>query len=211
MNPAKHQVLLVDPHPVTCAGLAALIGRSHDLEVCATAATRMACFRCMQILAPDLIVMDTAIPDMDGLELIRHFRQMLPRAPLLVFSSMEERKYAPRASKAGAAGFLPKTTAPEQLLAAMRAILTGGQIFSTPLPADAAPGGKPEREALMSDRELELFRFLGKGYTTQKIAAVMQLSEHTVNAYRLQIKKKLRLDDFSQLIQQAVIWEDRQH
>ena len=208
---AMHPVLLVDQHPVACAGLAALIDRCDDFEICAIASTRNACFRCMQTATPDIIVMDIAINDIDGIELIRHFARMLPQAPILVFSALDEREYAPRAFTAGARGFLPKTATAEQLLGAMRDILAGNPVFPFSPTGDMPLEIAPDRECALSDRELELFRFLGKGFTTQKIAAVMQLSEHTVNAYRLQIKKKLGLDDFSKLVQQAVLWEDHQH
>ena len=211
MSRLKHSVVLVDQHPVTYTGIVALINRSADFEVCALASTRTDCFRCMQTTNPDLIVMDIAIGDMDGFELIRHFTRMLPDAPILVFSALEEPAYAPRVYRAGAQGFLPKTAAPEELLHAMRAILAGQNYFRDPAlsaPRHALP---PSLLDLLSDRELELFRFLGKGYPTGRIAEAMQLSEHTVNAYRVQIKKKLHLDDFSMLIRQAIAWEDVQH
>ena len=167
----------------------------------------------MQIVHPNLIVMEISINDIDGIELIRHFTRMLPQAPILVFSALDPREYAARACHAGARGFLPKTASREQLLETMRAILRG--IPDIPIPGRNAAHPtrtiKPHLEPVLSDREIELFRFLGKGYPTRKIAEVMQLSEHTVNAYRLHIKQKLHLEDFSQLIQQAVIWEDHQY
>ena len=136
---------------------------------------------------------------------------MLPQASVLVFSVLDELAYAPRVYKAGARGFLPKTATPEQLLGTMRRILAGDLVFPGQIARIVEVEVEPDHESMLSDRELELFRFIGKGFTTQKIAAVMQLSEHTINTYRLQIKNKLRLDDFSQLIQQAVLWEDHQY
>ena len=211
MKLLRHSVLVVDQHWVACAGLSALINRCEDLTVCAIATTRNACFRCMQTLAPDLIVMEIAINDIDGIELIRHFTRMLPHTPVLVFSVLEESAYAPRVFKAGARGFLPKTATPDQLQEAMHHILAGHPVFPRQMAGQEPPTVECNREGMLTDRELELFRFMGKGYPTQKIAAVMQLSEHTVNTYRLQIKNKLRLDDFSQLIQQAILWEDHQY
>ena len=209
MKLLRHSVLVVDQHWVACVGLSALINRCNDLSVCGLASTRNACFRCMQTLHPELIVMEIAINDIDGIELIRHFTRMLPLAPVLVFSALDESTYAPRVFRAGARGFLPKTVPPEQLLATMRNILAGASVTSGQMAGNEALARDDEN--MLTDRELELFRFIGKGYTTPKIAAVMQLSEHTINTYRLQIKKKLRLDDFSQLIQQAILWEDHQY
>lgn len=211
MKTSKHSVMVVDQHRVACAGLASLINRCNDLEVCAIASTRNACFRCMQTITPDIVVMEIALNDIDGIELIRHFARMLPQTSVLVFSVLAEPAYAPRAYKAGARGFLPKTATPEQLLGTMRRILAGDLVFPGSIARTAALEIEPAHESMLSDRELELFRFIGKGYTTQNIAAIMQLSEHTINAYRLQIKKKLRLDSFSQLTQQAVLWEDHQY
>ena len=207
----KRRVLLVDRQPVACAGLAALINSCKDFEVCATASSRTACFRCMQTTSPDIIVMDIAINDIDGIELIRHFSTLLPQSPILVFSTLDEQEYAPRVYRAGARGFLPKTSSPEQLLTAMRHILAGQRVFSCQVNQNAPPRSRPAPGAMLTDREIELFRFMGRGFSTQKIAAVMQLSENTVNTYRLRIKNKLRLDDFSQLVQQAVLWEDHQY
>ena len=211
MDTHKYLVVLVDQHPVACAGLAALINRSCDFLVCAMALTRTECFRCMRTTDPDLIVMDIAIGDMDGFELIRHFSRMLPNAPILIFSSLEEQEYAPRVYRAGAQGFLPKTATPEELLHAMREILRGRKFFHSPPIAAPQQNHPPDPLDALSDRELELFRFLGKGYPTGRIAEAMQLSENTVNAYRVQIKKKLHLQDFSMLVRQAITWEDHQH
>ena len=202
--------MVVDQHPLTCKGLVSLINRCNDLEVCATASTRKACFHCMRTATPDLVVTELAFGDIDGIELIRHLTTMMPKSPLMVFSVMDEQVYAPRVYRAGARGFLPKSSPPGQLLDAMREILAGNLYF--PCQISEIPPRKTEANpgTLLSDRELELFRFIGKGYPTRKLAEAMQLSEHTVNTYRLQIKTKLRLDHHAQLVQQAAIWEDRQ-
>jgi DNA-binding NarL/FixJ family response regulator len=155
--------------------------------------------------------MDPAFNDMDGIELIRQFTRMRPRSPILVVSAIDAHDYLPRIFRAGARGFLPKTTSPKRLLAAMRRILAGHRVFPFPGTGTTLRGPGKNGMGVLSDRELELFRFLGKGFTTQKIAEVMQLSEHTVHIYRLQIKNKLGLGDLSRLTQQAILWEDQQH
>lgn len=173
--------------------------------------TRADCFRCMQSSTAELIVMEIAIGDMDSFELIRHFAQMLPNTPILVFSTLSEQAYAPRVFRAGAQGFLSKTATLEELLQAMREVLAGRLVFRDPAIAQPQHKSRPDPLAVLSDRELELFRFLGMGYPTGQIAAAMQLSENTVNVYRVQLKKKLHLPNHSMLVRQAIAWEDHQH
>ena len=155
--------------------------------------------------------MEIAIGDMDSLELIRHFAQMLPNTPIPVFSTLSEQAYAPRVFRAGAQGFLSKTATLEELLQAMREVLAGRLVFRDPAIAQPQHKSRPDPLAVLSDRELELFRFLGMGYPTGQIAAAMQLSENTVNVYRVQLKKKLHLPNHSMLVRQAIAWEDHQH
>ncbi|MDD2239965.1 MAG: response regulator transcription factor [Kiritimatiellae bacterium] len=204
-------IVLIDPHPVVCTGWEAIIRRCRTLTVCASASTRKDAFHLTRTESPDLVIMDPTLEDMDGLELIHHFTHHLPHSPILVVSAIELRDYLARLRVAGTHGFLPKTSSPRQLLAAIRSILSGRRAF--PRPSPPATGTKATCPSLenLSDREIELFRFIGKGYTTQKIAEVMQLSEPTLHVYRIQIKKKLGLKDLALLTQQAILWEGQQH
>lgn len=208
--PPPKAILLLDPHPIVCAGWAELIHRCLDQTVCGAASTRKSCLHAIQTTHPDLLIVDPAIADMDGLELIRHFSRIRPGVPILVVSAFTQQDYLMRLQAAGIQGFLPKTASPPRLLSAIRAVLAGRRVFPRTNRRGPSPNPMTAGCHALSDRELELFRFWGKGYTTQKIAEVMQLSEHTVHVYRLQIKKKLGLKDLSLLTREAVLWEDRQ-
>ena len=206
-EPGRRRILLVEPYPAVSRGLTSWLTRQAQLEVIGVAATRDECLQWLHRPHPDLIIMEPAIRDCDGLKLVWLFSKFHHQTPILVFSVLDEKEYAPRLFRSGACEFLPKSASPEKLLSTVKTVLSG-QARSDPVASGNARTFSEAPRDLLSDRELELFRFLGKGYTTQHIAEVMHLSEYTVHAYRLRIKRKLRLGDLSHLMQQAVLWEN---
>ena len=205
------QIMLVDQHPVSLSGWVALIQHCKDMEICASSSSRAECISAIHSFQPDLVVVDPTLPDMDAIELIRLIAQRLPHARILVCTAMDLNEYAHRMREAGASAFLPKTTPPVHLLSSIRTLLTGQPDTLHDFRLPPSNSSALSYVNCLSDRELELFRFLGKGYPTPQIAEAMQLSEHTVHAYRLRIKKKLGLADTAQLAQLAIAWEERQH
>lgn len=207
LQAALCEVLIVDPYPVFCAGIVAHLVRQGNFSLCGTVVSGKQCFRRLNGFDPGLIILEPAIPDCDGLELIRQLSRSRPRSPILVFSLLDEREYAPRVFRAGARGFVHKTMAAVQLRNAACAVRAGRTYFRDPVDRNTCNNGNSVSPVALNDRELEIFRFLGKGYTTHHIAEIMGLSAYTVHTYRLKIKRKLRMDS-AQLMRQATLWED---
>jgi DNA-binding NarL/FixJ family response regulator len=209
----KTKVLIVDDHPIVRQGLAALINQQGDLEVCGHAANGREAMLQIKALQPDLLTMDITLPDSSGLELVKNIKAQYPELPMLVISMHEEGLYAERVLRAGARGYIMKQEATEKVVDAIHKVLSG-QIYVSDTMAEqmvrslVAGGRKGPGTSVsnLSDRELEVFRLIGQGYSTRKIAEMLHLSIKTVETYRAHIKGKLNLEDAAQLLQYAVQW-----
>lgn len=205
------RVCLVDDHPVVRHGLAQLINQEADLHVCGEAEDLTAALDLIQKSRPDLILVDITLKGRSGLELIKTLNGLTPPRPVLVVSMHDETLYAERALRAGAKGYIMKEEAPEKVLMAMRRVLAGHVYLSDQMSArvlQQASGAshRPAASPLerLSDRELEVFRLLGRGRGTREIAEALHLSVKTVETYRAHIMEKLQLRHATELIQHAV-------
>ena len=211
--PATRRVLIVDDHPLTRRGMAELIGQQADLGVCGEAGDASQALAAVSALEPDLVLMDITLPDKHGLEVIKDLRTLQPRTPVLVVSMHDENLYAERALRAGARGYLMKNEGGEKLLHAIRQVLAGSIYVSQALAAKVIDlfSGHQRRAldtitASLTDRELEVFEFLGQGLTTREIGKHMRVSPKTVETHRMHIREKLGLKTGPELIKLAVRW-----
>jgi len=198
--PARRTVLLVDDHPITRLGLRCLLEDHALFALCGEAGDVTAAHRLTEELRPDLIVLDLMLGGRDGPELIEDLLASHP-AKILVFSSMKESDYAPRALKAGARGYVGKSEGLEAVEAALEKIAGGAYAFGEAVMRtllDQAAGGKNGLEAL-SNRELQIFRLLGTGKETAAIAAELHLGVKTIGTYRERLKSKLHLGSAREL------------
>lgn len=210
----KKRVLLVDDHPLMRRGQADLLNREADLTVCGEAGTAGAAMEGIAKLAPDLVVVDMTLPDKDGLELIKDIHALHPGLPIVAMSMQEEAIYAPRVLRAGGRGYLMKGEgSAEQLAGAIRTVL-GGQVALSPRmsarmlasmvgPAEGTGGGP---EAKLTDRELEILRLFGEGWSAQEIAEHMHLSVKTVDVHRANMKQKLGYRTTPEFQRFAIKW-----
>src|SRR6266536_914483 len=212
-QPQRKKILLVDDHPLMRRGQADLLNREPDLEVCAEAGTALEAMEAIAKLKPDLALVDMALPDKDGLELIKDIQALHPGLPVLAMSMQDESLYAPRVLRAGGRGYVMKAEGPERLGAAIRTVLSG-QIAVSPrmsakiLESVAAPSGKVGGgpEAKLSDRELEVLKLYGEGWSTHEIASRLHLSPKTVDVHRAHIKEKLDLKTTPEFTRFAIRW-----
>ncbi len=216
-RPAKRRVLLVDDHPMTREGLAAIINRQADLEVCREAGNPAEAMSALAQLKPDLMVTDMTMPGRSGVEFLKDVHAMQPELPMLVFSMHDEMLYAERALRAGARGYVMKDAGSAKLLEVIRLVLSGQSYVSTQMSArilDAVTGRRPRGSTSpiekLSDREFEVFQMLGGGMSTKEVAKALHLSPKTVDVHRGRIKEKLQLKDAASLIHQAVRWVETQ-
>jgi DNA-binding NarL/FixJ family response regulator len=214
---AKHTVFLVDDHPLVREWLGNLIARQSDLLVCGQAESSATAYDEISRTQPDIAIVDLSLENGSGLELIKQL-QTLPEPPrVLVLSMHDEAHYAERALRAGATGYIMKRAATGRVIDAIREVLAGRMYMSEALATQMAEkyvgknAGSGSPLALLSDREMEVFQMLGQGIETRRIAETLHLSPKTVQVYCGRIKEKLGLGNATELIREAVRWNEQQH
>lgn len=212
-RPATKTILIVDDHPLVRRGLTALIESEPDLVVGGEAATSRAALEAIRHLQPDLAIVDLALGDDDGLNLITQIKSRHPEIPILVLSMYDESVYAQRSMRAGARGYVTKQQLDDTLLDAIRCLLAGEMYMSADLQRQLAAqfiGGQTlETESplnRLSNRELQVYRLIGQGRTTREIAETLRLSIKTIESHRAKIKNKLALSSSAELAQSAAQW-----
>ncbi len=207
----KSRVLIVDDHPLVRHGLSELLGREPDLEICGQTGDPAEASRLARWSRPDMAIIDLALKEGDGIELIKQLKTDTPTTKILVYSMHEETLYAERVLRAGAKGFVNKQEPPSTLLEAVHAVLKGklhlSRVVMERMALEATQGTKQighAPEELLSDRELEIFRLIGGGMATADIAARLHRSVKTIETHRERIKRKLQIAKNTELIQRAV-------
>jgi len=211
---SRRKILIVDDHPLTRRGMAQLIDQQSDLMVCGEAGTAESALGAVESLTPQLVVVDITLPGKPGLELIKDLKSSNPNLPVLVVSMHDESLYAERTLRAGARGYLMKNEGGDRLLEGIRAVLDG-KVFVSPAISskilDELSGGRTRRRdqdglSGLTDREFEVFQFIGQGLTTREIGEHLHMSAKTVETHRLHIRAKLGLKSGPELIKYAVRW-----
>jgi DNA-binding NarL/FixJ family response regulator len=214
---SRKRVLLVDDHAVVRFGMAQLINRESDLVVCAEEEDAANALTAIGKLKPDLVIADISLKHSSGLELMRSVKSQYPKLPVLVVSTHDESIYAEIAFRAGALGYLMKSGALENVVPAIRRVLSGNIYVSDTLAAKMLQQqvrGRPDLQESpvkgLSDRELEVFQLIGQWKKTSEIAKELHLSIKTIEYYREQIKQKLDLKNSAELTQHATAWVQRE-
>ena len=206
------QVFLVEDHPVVRHGLATLLNAEMALEVCGEASTAAAALEHIPETEPDLVLVDLSLEEGGGLELIKDVQKRWPDVALLVVSMHDEALYALRALRAGARGYVMKERATDVLMEAVRQVLDGRIYLSTEIKEKLIQnlqGHTIHAESplqSLSDRELQVFKWLGHGLKTAEIADRLHLSSKTVYSYQARIKDKLGIESTPKLRQRAAVW-----
>ena len=212
-NPCKRQILIVDDHPIVRRGLAMLLSAEPDLAICGEAADAAGALAEIERVLPDLAIVDLTLRDSNGLDLIKDIRGRWPALPVIVYSLHEERLYAERVLRAGARGYIAKGDPLGSIVDGIRRALNGGVYVSDHI-AGLVIGRLVEGHGYesgsdmdrLTEREVQVFEYVGKGYRTRDIAEQLHLSVKTVDAHRENIKRKLKLSGAAQLHQQAIQW-----
>jgi DNA-binding NarL/FixJ family response regulator len=211
----KSRVFIVDDHPLVREGLTNLINGQNDLIVCGEAKDSAQAIDGIAKTRPDVALIDISLTNESGLELVKHVGRQAPQVALIVLSMHDEALYAERALRAGARGYVMKHETSKNVLASIRRVLGGGVYVSERmvnrmakrLTSSRGPvGGSPVER--LSDRELEIFRLLGQGRTTSEIAADLNLSLKTVQAYYARAKEKFGVTSLTDLLREAIRWDD---
>lgn len=202
------KILIADDHPLVRQGLKQVLDAQSDLAVVAEAKDGDELISQAGRVAWDVAVIDYNMPGKAGVELVKELRRRYPERPVLVLSMYPEDRYALRLLKAGAAGYLNKESAPEELVGALHKVAGGGHYVSAALGeklALAMAGGadEPAYEKL-SDREYQIMWLLASGKTVGDIARQLFLSANTVSTYRARILKKINVRNNAELMRYAI-------
>jgi two-component system invasion response regulator UvrY len=191
------KVLVVDDHPIVRQGLKQVISEESDMAVFGEAQNSQEVLELIYRQDWDVVILDITLPGRGGLDVLKEIKHERPSLPVLILSMHPEDQYAVRALKAGAAGYITKESAPQELIQAIRHILRGGKYVSSALAERLAfhletETGKPIHETL-SDREYQVMLMIASGKKTSEIAGEMSLSVKTVSTYRGRIMEKMRM------------------
>lgn len=213
MTEMASRVLIVDDHPIVRRGLTQLIEQEPDLEVCGEASDADTAMSAMEDLEPDIALVDLMLKGSSGTDLIRSLKSRHANIPILVISMHDEAIYAERALRAGAHGYIMKEEATSQVLTALRRVLEGDVYVSERMVGRLLRrmvGGSRRPDGIdgLSDRELEVFQWIGRGLSVSDIAERLQVSPKTVETYRAHIKDKLNLQSSTEVMRLAIQWFD---
>ena len=201
------KVLLVDDHTIVRQGLRMMLEQTGDIRVIDEAANGTDALEKIATQQFDVVVLDIAMPDINGLEVLKRIKLDHPEIHVMVLSTYPEKQYAVRALRAGASGYLTKESATEELITAIHRAAQGRKYLSISLAEKIADNFDDSTKApheLLSDREYQVLLMLGKGQTVSNIAEKMSLSVPTVNTYRSRILRKLNLSSNSEVIHYAI-------
>lgn len=213
--PQKIKIFLVDDHPLVREWLTNLLNQQPDFQVCGETSHAPEALQLVAAAKPDIAIVDITLASGSGLDLIKSIKASHPGVALLVLSMHDEMLYAERALRAGAGGYIMKSEATQKIIEAIRAVL-GGQVYVSSkvgtLLAQKLVGGKKGETALpvseLSDRELEVFQLLGRGFSTRQISEHMHVGFKTVQSYSARIKEKLNLANINELMREAIRWHE---
>jgi two-component system invasion response regulator UvrY len=202
------KIVIIDDHELIREGIKKIIRSSREMVIAGEAADIKQALQLADLLAPDIIILDISLPGYDGLVGLIETHQRFPAIPILILSMYPEERFAIRALKAGASGYITKSMAAEELIKAIRKIMLGGTYVSPRLAEllateVRAPRNTPSHE-LLTNRELQIISLLGSGKQVKEIAAELSISVSTVNTYRNRIFTKMGLRSNAELVRYAI-------
>ena len=206
------RILLADDHTVMRDGLRALLERQPDMAVVAEAADGRECVRLAEEESPDVVVMDIAMPNMNGIEATRRIVAKSPRTAVVILSMHQDESYILRSLKAGAKGYLLKDSLRADVIEAIRAVAQGrsfltrkiGRMLQEDYVRQLESRGLDDTYDLLTDREREILQLVAEGRTNKEVARLLNVSLTTVETHRTHILQKLGLYSVPELILYAV-------
>lgn len=203
----KIRILLADDHVMVRQGFRMILAAQPDLEIVGEAGNGREAVELAEQLLPDVVVMDVAMPDMNGIEATRRLAVSSPRTRVLALSMYKDSVYVREILRAGARGYLLKDAIDRDLLSAVRAV-AGGEGYLSPAVSDAVLSDYRRHVTdpldLLSTREREILQMIAEGKTNKEIATALKLSVYTVDAHRGHIMEKLNLHSVGELVRFAL-------
>jgi DNA-binding NarL/FixJ family response regulator len=210
-----YRVVIVDDHPVVRRGLRALFDDRPGIEVCGELTTGVQAVEFVKKNKPDLVIMDLTLPEMNGLDAARAIRQEAPSTQILILSMHFSEELAREVLRAGALGYVLKSDADTELLAAVDHARRRLPFFTSTLartmtqnfvegPAPPAPDGGPVPGTPLTEREVQVVQLLAEGKSNKEVAAALSVSTRTVESHRNHIMRKMNFGSFSELVRFAI-------
>jgi two-component system, NarL family, response regulator NreC len=208
----KIRVLIADDHDIVRAGIRHLLSQSEEVEVVGEAVDGRGALQLAEQLTPDVIIMDIAMPNLNGMDAAAQINRRYPATGIIMLSMHEEVDYVVRALEAGVRGYLLKESAQEDLLKAVHAVHEGGTYFSSAIAEILAedPGrqlrerGISDSYAMLTEREREILQLIAEGKSNKEAASVLGLSPYTIETHRTHIMQKLGLHNTAEIVLYAV-------
>ncbi len=202
------KVLVADDHPIVRQGLKQILAATSDMVIGGEALNGHEVLDKVRADHWDVVVLDMTMPGLNGLEVMKELKRERPNLPVLVLSIHAEEQFAVRAIKAGAAGYMTKESAPEELVNAIRKVFAGGKYVSLAMAEQLVnhlvdPSERPPHETL-SDREYRVLCLIASGKTVGAIAKELSLSVNTISTYRARILEKMNMKNNAELMHYAI-------
>ncbi len=204
------RVFIADDHELIRNGFAKLVNSEDDLRLVGEACSASQLFELLPTVGRiDVLLLDIGLPDRNGLEVLKDLRLRAPELRTLVLSMHPEERYALRALADGAAGYVTKDAASDELVNAIRRVYTKGRYISETLAEQFMPQSRTRAETpphtLLSDREHEILLLIGSGMSVREVAESLALSINTVNSYRRRLQQKMRLKSNAELTRYVLL------
>ncbi|MCG6553822.1 MAG: response regulator transcription factor [Candidatus Magnetominusculus sp. LBB02] len=203
------KIMLVDDHPIVRSGIVKVLSEDPNMSVVAEAQSAKQAMEKLDEITPDVVVLDITLPDESGLRVLEKIRLKYPKLPVLMLSMHPEEQYALMALKLGASGYLTKKSLPEELINAIRKVVSRGRYITESLAekladgVDATNAEKLPHEALAA-REFQVMLMMASGSAPKEIAAQLCVSVKTINTYRNNILTKMSFSSNADIIKYAV-------
>ncbi|MFC1708150.1 response regulator [Planctomycetota bacterium] len=204
------RVLLVDNHTILRQGLRRVLEEQEWIEVCGEASDGREAIERAQALDPDLILMDLAMPGLNGLDATKRILKARPRAKILVLSMYLDAEYVEQALDSGVRGYVLKSASPQHIVDAVRTVASGQRYFAPEIPQhllERIGDGlvlSPRRAQKLTHREREVVKLLAEGHTVKEAAKILGLSQKTVDTHKTNLMKKLDIHNRVELVRYAI-------
>ena len=201
-------VLIADDHALIREGLKKTLSDEPDMKLIGEANNVAELFKQLGRLVANIVLLDITMPGESGLDALKELRQKYPHIPVLILSFHPEHRFAVRALKAGASGYITKQSAPEELVQAVRKIVGGGKYVSAALAEELATeldtGSSKLSHETLSDREFQVMRLIAAGKKSSEIAEELSVTLSTVNTHRMRIFEKMKMQSNVELARYAI-------
>ncbi|GGG53354.1 helix-turn-helix transcriptional regulator [Croceivirga lutea] len=201
------KILIADHHPIVRYGIKQVLNATQEFEVVADVSTTTELFETLNKVTPDVVMLEMDIPEINGIATLRKIKQDFPNTKVLMFSGQSEDVYALSTIRAGAFGYLSKTSDLDYLMSALKKVAEGNMFITNELAQRLAfdEGTQKPRRFFrkLSTREIEVLKLLASGKRNKEVAEGLNLNEKTVSTYKARLMRKLNVDNLVDLLQQA--------